>query len=122
MDPVLKARLETHLNMEWRSYYEKLCEAGFDLDRLAVNMWATASLPLKNFLVSRGQLYSASWNGYQEAGTSRCSAIVMCRVKEFQNLNDGWNGSFDVHPDGEERGDRPAVEVTRRLGVTIPSN
>ena len=54
-------------------------------------MWTTGSLYLKHFLVSRGQLYSPTWGGHQLPGTSRCSRLVLSRVKEFQGRNQGWN-------------------------------
>ena len=105
MDEADVQAMEDALDLEWAEMVTNLESAGFDLDDKAQAVWETGSIFLKNFLVSRGQLYSPKWPE-QEPGTSRCSATVLRRVQEFQEQNHGWCGSFEVQPGGGARGDR----------------
>ena len=88
---------------------------GFDVDEKALGVWETASVFLKHYLVHRGRLFSPHWPP-QDPGTSRCSAVVMARVLEFQELNHGWIGSFEVKPGGEWR-DEGDAQSTRRENI-----
>ena len=83
------------LEEAWRGYQAALEEAGFELDEQAQRAWRSASLWLKTYLVSGGQLHCRSWGGVQQAGTSHSSALVFARIGEFQRLNGGWNGSLE---------------------------